>query len=56
MFSAKGAVSSTARRGEFVIGFSTSAEGATQRAEMNRAFSAGGLALHEFLGRCPRLR
>src|SRR5205085_11875498 len=34
----------------------TSAEGATQGAQMNRAFSAVGLAWHEFLGRCPRLR
>ena len=34
----------------------TSAESAIQcGGGMNRAFSAGGLALHEFLGRCPRL-
>jgi hypothetical protein len=48
-------MNSLGHRPRIVIGFSTSAEGATQPAEMNRAFSAGILALHEFLGRCPRL-
>jgi hypothetical protein len=37
-----------------MIGVKTNAEGATQGAQMNCAFSAGGLALHEFSPRRAR--
>jgi hypothetical protein len=35
--------------------FLQGAEGATHGTAMNRAFSAGGLILHDYPGRCPRL-
>ena len=46
---------SLGQRPRTVIGFSMSAEGATQGAEMNRAFSAGGLSLR-LPGALPQAR